>query len=102
MKTSILTSHYHKHLLRGLPIIQKYKTGVLAGTTLSLAVLLFYWNTEEKDSRQIFRYDGYDFKNASILGNPSRAILQNEESLLSKTQKNVLLAQNQLKNEIES
>lgn len=51
---------------------------------------------------QIYHHEGHlDFKNASILGNPSRMVLREEEARLSKTQKTVLDSHSQLQKEVE-
>jgi hypothetical protein len=92
----------NKHLRRSLPILKRYSTGILAGMTLALIAILALKGSENRESHQIFKQEGaIDFKNASILGNPGRVILKEEESKLSKAQRDVLDAQTQLKNEVQ-
>lgn len=98
-----LLRRYSRHFEQPLLTIKRYQTGILLGAILCLGILLLFRESEGKDLHQIFKQEGYlDFKNASILGNPSRIILQEEENHLSKTQRSVLESQSQLKKEVET
>lgn len=69
---------------------------------IGIVVLLTYASGSE-DTRLLIRTDGIpDFKNASVLGNPGEKVLQGEEALFSRQQKQILDSQKQLEAEVSS
>jgi hypothetical protein len=70
--------------------------GVAAGV-LTLCVL----KPDSNETSVIFQKEAsLDFKGAEILGNPRQSILQGEEALFSKTQRNVLESESELKSQL--
>ncbi len=92
-----------RHVKQVLSWIKPYQSWIAGGAAICLTGLLVFREHEPQDSRQIFHQEGHlDFKNASILGNPSRLLIQEEEAHLSKAQRTVLDSQTQLKKEVET
>ena len=103
MNPQSLIAVFQRQLRRSLPTVNRNLLGILLGSTVCSLALLLFRNSEGQESRQIFRQEGHlDFKNASILGNPTRVLLEEEESHLERTQRRVLDGQNQLKTEVEA
>ena len=90
---------------RDLPRIQaalraRRKPLALAGGIAAIVVLLSY-ATGAESTRILVRTDGVpDFKHASILGNPGEKVLQGEQTLFSRQQKEILEKQKQLQEEV--
>ncbi|MGK5083496.1 TrbI/VirB10 family protein [Bdellovibrionota bacterium FG-1] len=90
---------------RDLPRIQAAirthrKPLALAGGVAAIAVFLSY-ATGAESTRILVRTDGVpDFKHASILGNPGEKVLQGEQTLFSRQQKEILEKQKHLQEEV--
>ena len=90
---------------RDLPRIQAAirthrKPLALAGGVAAIAVFLSY-ATGAESTRILVRTDGVpDFRHASILGNPGEKLLQGEQTLFSRQQKEILEKQKQLQEEV--
>jgi hypothetical protein len=100
-KLTLFFHRAYRHFNQTFPNLGRHQTPFLIGITLCLGAVLLTQSKESKNSLQIFQHESHlDFKNASILGNPGRTLLQEEESNLSKTQRSVLESQNLLKKEV--
>ena len=85
--------------LREAAIQHKRPLGV-AGGIAGLLVLLTYFMGAET-TKMIIKTEGVpNFKNASILGNTGERVLQGEQSLFSRQQKNIIDTQKTLQDEV--
>src|SRR5665811_214037 len=85
--------------LREAAIQHKRPLGV-AGGIAGLLVLLTYFMGAET-TKMIIKTEGVpNFKNASILGNPGERVLQGEQSLFSRQQKDIIDTQKTLQDEV--
>ncbi len=102
-KFNALSKRFLRHVNPKMAGLSRYQAVFLGGGLLSMVGLWVLHEPDNRNSSRVFKQDSHlDFKNASILGNPSRILLQEEESNLSKTQRTVLESQSLLKKEVDS
>ncbi|MGK5086526.1 TraB/VirB10 family protein [Bdellovibrionota bacterium FG-2] len=92
---------FDRDFTRFKAVIQKHrKLLAVCGGLASLAVVLSY-ATGTEQTRILVRTDGIpDFKHSSILGNPGEKVLQGEQTLFSRQQKEILETQKVLQEEV--
>lgn len=91
-----------KHFTNVLEVAKTHQKPLLIGLLSAAALVVVVTSRGDSESRVVFKSEGpLDFKNSSILGNPTQAILRGEQTLFSKQQRGLLESQGELKSEIE-
>ena len=81
--------------------IQTHRKSLAVASGLATIAVLLSYATGGESTRILIRTDGVpDFKHASILGNPGEKVLQGEQTLFSRQQKEILEKQKQLQEEV--
>lgn len=82
-------------------IVTRYKKPLAIAGCVAATVVIVSYATGAESTRIIVRSEGVpDFKHASILGNPGEKILQGEQTLFTRQQKEILETQKHLQMEV--
>ena len=82
-------------------MIQKHRKPFAVASALAAVAVLLTYAASAESTQILIRTEGIpDFKHASILGNPGEKVLQGEQTLFSKQQKEILDTQKLLQDEV--